>query len=338
MGIQLVTSLRGIGGLTYPAYNAQGATLLKGQPVMRRYPLNYVGGVGHTIGAAGLGEFAGILTSQLNTGGLGDISSSRMVYEGEVRATVYVHATPANYIAGAQLAPFWDSVNGSYLKEVSYNTGITLLENWTAKDASTLYSENTGLGAWVEIAPQANVRNGLLHYAWPAALAADADYYKAAQATSNSVVTTVTSFLNSGAADFARNVTILPGGVTADVAAGDYVITGTNIWGDVITETIAIAANASTSQVGAKAFQTITSVVLPVQDGAGATFDIGIGVKFGLGRPFGVTPSVIQARAAGTVEGTAPTTVADPNEVEKNTISFNTAPAATLREALIHAA
>lgn len=332
--ITLIPTMRGIGGFAYPAYNAGAVDLIKGQPVMRKYPLTYAGGVVHARNGVGLGEFAGILTSKLPYTAFGDMSSARMVMEGEVRATVYVHATPANYIAGAQLAPFWDSTNGAYLKEVSYQTGITLLQDWTAKTAGTLYSEVTGLGAWIEIAPQANVRNGALHYAFPALATADADYYKAALATSASVATTVTTFLAT-TPDFARNVTILPGGTTADVAAGDYVITGTNVWGEVITETITIAANASTSQVGNKAFATITSVVLPIQDGAAATFDIGFGVKIGLGRPFGVAPCVLQAKAAGTVEATAPTVTADPNEVEKNVISFNTAPNGGLREAWI---
>lgn len=339
--ITLIPTGRGIGGFAYPCYNAQGSQLLQGQPVMRRYPLSYAGGVGHPVGAAGLGEFAGILTSDLNANGHGDIASARMVFEGEVRATVYVHATPASYIVGAQLMPFWDSTNGAYLKQVDFQTGITLLENWTAKTASTLYSARTGVGAYVEIAPQANVRNGLLHYAWPGLLTKDVDYYKAALATSNAAVTTLlaASMLNSAKPDYARNVTILPGGTTADVPAGDVTITGYDIYGTLITDTITFAANATAEGATTKAFASLVSVVFPIQDTTGlATYDIGFGNVLGLGRPFGAKPCVVQARANGTVEGTAPTTVNDLDELAKNTISFNTAANNTLREAWMDAA
>lgn len=45
--------------------------------------------------------------------------------------------------------------------------------------------------------------------------------------------------------------------------AGNVVITGTNYKGEVITETLAL--NAATPRLGAKAFRSVTSVVLPVQ-------------------------------------------------------------------------
>ncbi len=334
--IQLVTSERGIGGFAFPAYNGEpSAVLLEGQPVMRRHVLDYPGAVMHPIGACGLGEFAGILQSKLNNDHNGDMSSAKMVVEGEVKATIYVHATPANYIAGAQLAPFWDSTNGAYLKEVSYQTGITLLQDWTAKEASTLYSQASGNGAWVEIQAQVQHRSGLNHYAWPGLLAADVDYYKVGQATSGSATTVVTSFLNSGTPDFARNVTVTPGGTTTDVAAGDITVVGLDIYGAVLTETIAITANASTIVSGVKAFASLTSVTFPIQDGAGATYDIGTGQALGLGRMFGVKPGVMQAKANAVLEATLPTTVVDPNEIAKNTIAFNTVANATLREAWI---
>lgn len=336
----LVTSERGIGGFVYPCYNAGSADLLMGQPVMRRYPLTYAGGVGHPAGAGGLGEFAGILTRKILSGNIGDIASSAMVMEGEVKATVYVDGTPSTYTAGAQLAPFWDSTNGAYLKRVAYQTGITLLEDWSGKTASTLYSQATGLGALVEIAPQATCRNGLSHYAWSGLVAADADYFLAAQATSASAVTTVLTagMLNSGTPDFARNVVITPGGTTADVPAGDVVVTGLDIYGATITENFTFAANATGAVTGNKAFASLTSIVFPIQDGAAATYNVGTGVKLGLARPFAYAPVTVQAKAAGTVEGTAPTVAVSATAVSGNTVSFNTAPNGGLREIWLHAA
>lgn len=333
----MVTKERGVGGRTYACYNGAGEDLLKGQPVMRKYGLDYVGAVQHTVPGVGLGEFAGVLGRKLPGvvpgAPLGDISSAALVESGEVRATVYVHATPANYVPGAQLAPAWDETNGAYFREVSYQTGITLLQDWSAKNANTLYSEDTGLGAWIEIAPQASCRNGALHYAWPGLLAADADYYLDGQATSTSA-TTVTSFLQDRP-DFPRNVTVTTGGTTTDVAAGNVVVTGEDIYGNTITESLAITQDQAGATAGTKAFWKITQVVIHAQDGAGATFDVGFGVLIGLGRHFGPAPCVLQAKAAGTVEGTAPTLARDIDEICKNTISFNSAPNNGLREVWI---
>lgn len=153
-----------------------------------------------------------------------------------------------------------------------------------------------------------------------APILADADRVLNDQATSDSEATTVTSFLAQP--DVPRNITITPGGTTTDVAAGDYVITGTNIRGDVITETIAIAANASTVQAGTKAFKTVTSIEFPIQDGAAATFDVGVGDVLGLDRCMQGN-EVILATLAGVYETTRPTVVADADEVEKNTIDIN---------------
>lgn len=329
----MVTKERGVGARTYACYNGTSVDLKQGAPVMRRYGLDYVGAVMNPVGSLGLPEFAGILTSKLKTGGLGDIASARMIESGEARATVYVHATPANYVAGAQLAPFYDATNGAYLMEVSYQTGITLLQDWSAKTAATLYSEENGLGAWVEIAPQASCRNGALHVAFATPTVPDVDYYATATATSNSAVTTVTTFLQT-APDYPRNVTVTPGGTTADVAAGNILVNGTDIYDQVIQDSIAIAANASTIVTGVKAFKTITSVVFPIQDGAAATYTIGTGPALGLGRMY-TKPCVLQSKAASTIEGTAPTLVADPNEISKNTITYNTALNSTLRESWI---
>jgi len=159
--------------------------------------------------------------------------------------------------------------------------------------------------------------------AWTNVAAATTDTALNDQATSASVTTTATTFLAQP--DFPRNVVITPGGTTTDVAAGDYIITGTNIRDEVITETIAIAANASTAQTGNKAFKTLTSILFPVQDGADATFDVGYGVKLGLDRKMSGN-EVLLATVGGVYETTRPTVAASSSAIESNTISTNTAP------------
>lgn len=123
--------------------------------------------------------------------------------------------------------------------------------------------------------------------------AADADYYLAAQATSNTVITTVTTFLHARA-DVPKNIVIDPGGTLASVPAGDIVIVGLDRWGDSMTETITTVENDGTALVGTKAFAKVTSIVFPIQDGAGATYDVGTGKVVGLSRLYNARTSLIK--------------------------------------------
>lgn len=158
---------------------------------------------------------------------------------------------------------------------------------------------------------------------WTDAANGNATLLKSAQATSASVTTTVTSF--SAQPDYPRNIVITPGGTTGDVPAGDIIVTGTNIRGDVITETFTLTANQSAAQTGNKAFATVTSVVFPIQDGAAATYGVGTGVKFGLARNLSEA-AIIDAFADGVREGTAATVANSATVIESNTVSTNTAP------------
>jgi hypothetical protein len=78
-----------------------------------------------------------------------------------------------------------------------------------------------------------------------------------------------------------RNVTFTTAGGTPAHAPADVVVTGTDINGDALTETITLAQTATTAE-GAKCFRTITSIVYAAGDGASATIAIGFGKKFGL--------------------------------------------------------
>ena len=153
-----------------------------------------------------------------------------------------------------------------------------------------------------------------------APILADTDRILADQATSTSE-TEVTSFLAQP--DVCRNITVTPGGTTTDVAAGNVTVTGTNVYGETITEDLAFAADASSATSGAKAFCTVTKVVFPAQDGTGATFDVGVGDVLGLHRCMDAAGHVLFATLGGTYETTRPTCVADVDEVEKNTCDLN---------------
>jgi len=175
----------------------------------------------------------------------------------------------------------------------------------------------------------------LRRQAWTNAIAVDADRILNDQATSSSVVTVVTSYLAQP--DFARKVSITPGGTTADVPAGDVTIVGTNIRDEAITDVITFAANATAVGSTLKAFKTVTSITFPVQDGAAATYDVGVIDALGLDRCMSAN-EVLRATMGGTIETTLPTVTFHVTDVSKNTVDPNTALDATVDLAVVYIA
>lgn len=154
------------------------------------------------------------------------------------------------------------------------------------------------------------------------AAAADTNAVHAA-VTDTGVEVVVTTAITDPPA--ARNITATAGGVAGDIKAIQVTIAGTNLAGEEIEEDLpAFTVNSAGTVVGAKAFATVTSITIPAHDDVGATTEIGFGDKLGL--PFLLeTNTVLLATLAGTKEGTAPTVVADDDELEKNTIDLNSA-------------
>lgn len=156
------------------------------------------------------------------------------------------------------------------------------------------------------------------------AVAGSGDVLSAHAGATSAAAVTVSTFVAQP--DVPRNLVMTPGSSTADVAACDIVITGTNIFDAAITETFTFANNASSATTGAKAFKTISSVAFPAscEDNTfGATWSIGYGEKLGLSRCMGVKGDLIRSIKDGTLEATQPTCVADDDEIEKNTCDVN---------------
>ncbi len=123
--------------------------------------------------------------------------------------------------------------------------------------------------------------------------------------------------------DVPRNVTATTAGTAADVAAVQVTVTGTNMYGETITETLpAFTLNTATTVTGSKAFATVTSYSVPAMDGTGATVAIGTGAKLGLPAKLS-TNSVLAAHLATVKEGTAPTVAFSASAVESNTVTLN---------------
>jgi hypothetical protein len=121
----------------------------------------------------------------------------------------------------------------------------------------------------------------------------DADFFLDDQATSDTVATTVVeSFLANITGALLGRIAILPGGTTADVPAGDIVLTGT-AWDDTAqayihkTVNVTLTANQSTVEVSAVPFTHLHSITFPIQDGPDATYDVGIANQIDFRIPIG---------------------------------------------------
>jgi hypothetical protein len=135
------------------------------------------------------------------------------------------------------------------------------------------------------------------------------------------VTQTVTSDITNPAV--CRNVTATAGGTSGDVKAIQVTVTGTNINGEVISETLpAFTVNTTGTVTGSKAFKTVTSISIPAHDGPGATTAIGTGAKLGLYLERS-RDTVNRVTFNGVREGTHPTVTFDADEVEKNTVTLN---------------
>ncbi len=149
----------------------------------------------------------------------------------------------------------------------------------------------------------------------PAAVSATAVHAAIAlTAATQSITTNITN------PDVPRTVTIK--GNAAGIV-GNVVIHGTNIEGNVITDTIAL--NGLTEVEGIKAFASVTQIDLPVETHAGTdTVSVGIAKKFGL-------PHIVDNAALLLVKlfnGSADsgTLAVDADEVEKNLFALNGTP------------
>jgi hypothetical protein len=154
-------------------------------------------------------------------------------------------------------------------------------------------------------------------------------------ATTNAVLTTNAGPTSAAALtistglsnpDVPRNLTITPTGTTTDVESCVITVTGTNIFGQTITEDFTFAADASTAQTGNKAFKTVTSVAFPAScesGGFAATWIVGVGSKLGLKRCLANAGDMVFSIFNGAYEATRGTTAANATAIESNTFIPN---------------
>lgn len=134
--------------------------------------------------------------------------------------------------------------------------------------------------------------------------------------------------------DVPRVLTITTGGTTADIAAGDVVITGTNIEGKTIVENFVMADNLNGTVTGTKAFKEITRIVFPAADNTGATIAVGTSNRIGINHRIisGKTSVVVLSQTTVTstpIRQADPAVVYDGEEVENNYVTPATTPNGT---------
>lgn len=298
------------GQVLVAAKNSYGSDLSRGMWVSRKF--EDCDGMGVTV-LTGVSGPGGILVQDLQYGAGetgGTEHSSALLIQGCTRVRFLGHASAK---AGSWAKPV---AGQTYLTYSALPTGIRLLTDMSAD--TSVHEIDDSTYAVVEILPNAAIMKQAI---WDSPAALDADGLLADQATSATAVTTVTTFLNSQPVP--RKITVLPGGTTADVPAGDVTIVGTNVYGETVTTSVTFAANASTTQTTSEAL-ILTSITFPIQDGAGATYDVGW--NDALGMPFPASAHLVEsAYLATTAEGTLPMMTADVDEIEKNTCDPNSA-------------
>lgn len=140
------------------------------------------------------------------------------------------------------------------------------------------------------------------------AAAGTADILSAHAGNTSAAAATASTFVAQP--DVPRNLVVTPGGTTADVARCNLVVSGTNIFGAAMSETIFVENNQANASVGALAFKTVSSVVFPAncEDGGfAATWSIGYGEKLGVKRCMDAAGAIFFSLLNNAKEATAPT-------------------------------
>jgi len=138
--------------------------------------------------------------------------------------------------------------------------------------------------------------------------AADVDAIKASFASAAAAQsfsgTDLDGAVGTGTMSPPRNITITTS-THADIDAVDVVITGLDINGATLTETVTLTDGGGATDVGAKAFASVTQVDIPAQSGTGGAIQIGFGALIGFSKKLksrAGAPVVTYENEAGTVK------------------------------------
>lgn len=125
-----------------------------------------------------------------------------------------------------------------------------------------------------------------------------------------------------------RTISFTTAGATPADAPANAVVTGLDVNGDVISETITVPQTA-TINTGSKCFSTITSVAFAAGDGTGATVSMGWGAAIGLPEKAKLRNAAVAALVEftdGVPSATRGTYVVPATAAPNGSVSFNSAP------------
>lgn len=154
----------------------------------------------------------------------------------------------------------------------------------------------------------------------------------AATASATSIVTVLAGLTDP---DVPRNLTVTPGGTTAQILDSVVTVNGTNVEGKPISEIFRFAASASGAVTGNLAFRTVTSVVIGQQSGSAATFSVGTGNKLGINHRLFNQNTTVKVYTSSAAYGAltlqnVPTVVSNEGNLEQNTVTPATIPNGSL--------
>jgi hypothetical protein len=136
---------------------------------------------------------------------------------------------------------------------------------------------------------------------------------------------TVTTGTSINHLDVPRNVTASAHGIAADIKAIQVVVTGKNVEGVSISETLPVfTVNTIGTVTGSKVFKEITQIVIPAHDGTSANTSVGTGDVLGLGERL-KRNTTRNAYLDNALEGTGPTITNDATNIESNGADLNSA-------------
>jgi hypothetical protein len=148
----------------------------------------------------------------------------------------------------------------------------------------------------------------------------------AGASTAQTVTTNITQ------PDVPRALSVTVGGSAAGVQAGSVIVTGTNREGKVISEAFPVTVGFTGTLNGVKAFKTVTSVFIPAQLGATATFAVGTRNVLGVAHRLYRNNTTVKVYSASDVQASnltlqgVPTVTANESDIELNTVTPATAP------------
>jgi hypothetical protein len=157
----------------------------------------------------------------------------------------------------------------------------------------------------------------------------------AVMAATNAATSNVTVLSGLTDPDVPRNLTVTPGGTTADIRDSLVTVNGTNVEGKPISEAFRFANASSSVVTGNLAFRTITSVVIGQQGSSNPTFSVGTGNKLGINHRLFNQNTTVKVYTSSAAYGAltlqnAPTVVANEGNLEQNTVTPVTTPNGSL--------